>query len=600
MRWEFCNDRKVQLHDARRKANCGPRRRSTRRAGDPRSGAPGAERITRRLPVFSRALHRSERSHSNARRGRRLRARRLQRRRLDRPSTSPAPATPSACGASTWMRCGCEIGRSFSSSRAPTTLRRQSILVEGGQTVYVYFRQGQRRCARRPTASSASPKQRPACSSRATPRRPARAIAVTQAALDANTVVVQPWWLYRDYQSPTPADRYAATWQSAVSEFRAGARAAQRARRHDAHHRDPNLQRRSAGRSDGHGLQDRPQSARGGHPSSLRTALAASRPTAASPRAHGGEMVACNSNTAIMSSTECGCGVGLERCMPGGSAGLRSAGIHHSAFASPRRRRSHRGRRRSAVLLGSPLVGRRGAALHRYAARRGSRFSRDAHRQVHGHQRSARAVLPCASRPRRAAATATTSATSSPRRSSIPPRCPPICAFTTPRSGSSVADRGPHASGLLTMPVFLTKFGSRRGRAHVLYSTFLCREFVAGDIKLEPSTEPNLMKRSGCNTCHVALEPLAAYFSRVQESDWTYLPGGELSHQDDHQVRRTPIRPRCRARARASTIPRSPTRRRASCAAPTPSDENANAGPAGIAQHLVTAQEFPGCIAQKL
>ena len=43
-------------------------------------------------------------------------------------------------------------------------------------------------------------------------------------------------------------------------------------------------------------------------------------------------------------------------------------------------------------------------------------------------------------------------------------------------------------------------------------------------MKLEPSTEPNLMKRSGCNTCHVALEPLAAYFTRVQESDWTYLP----------------------------------------------------------------------------
>lgn len=34
----------------------------------------------------------------------------------------------------------------------------------------------------------------------------------------------------------------------------------------------------------------------------------------------------------------------------------------------------------------------------------------------------------------------------------------------------TVADRGPHASGILTMPIFLAKYGSRRARAHVVYS----------------------------------------------------------------------------------------------------------------------------------
>src|SRR6185503_13715216 len=29
-----------------------------------------------------------------------------------------------------------------------------------------------------------------------------------------------------------------------------------------------------------------------------------------------------------------------------------------------------------------------------------------------------------------------------------------------------VDDRGPHASGILTMPIFLTKYGSRRAKAH--------------------------------------------------------------------------------------------------------------------------------------
>jgi hypothetical protein len=87
-----------------------------------------------------------------------------------------------------------------------------------------------------------------------------------------------------------------------------------------------------------------------------------------------------------------------------------------------------------------------------------------------------------------------------------------------------VNDRGPYSSGILTTPVFLTKFGSRRARAHVLYTAFECRDFIAGNIQLLPSTEPNLMIRDGCSTCHATLEPLAAYFSRITENDWTYLP----------------------------------------------------------------------------
>ena len=234
-------------------------------------------------------------------------------------------------------------------------------------------------------------------------------------------------------------------------------------------------------------------------------------------------MVACNSNTAIMSSTECGCGVGLERCMPGGSVGFDPP-----AFNIPR---SHP--------LGIDAPTEAGDEAQSSWARlwwgeeaqhyidtllvEDRDFREMLHRQVHGDQRSTCALLTVPSRRRRAAATATTLATSNPRRSRSRQGARQFALHDTAK-WVKVADRGPHASGLLTMPVFLTKFGSRRGRAHVLYSTFLCREFVAGDIKLEPSTEPNLMKRSGCNTCHVALEPLAAYFSRVQESDWTSCP----------------------------------------------------------------------------
>src|SRR5208282_2828817 len=41
---------------------------------------------------------------------------------------------------------------------------------------------------------------------------------------------------------------------------------------------------------------------------------------------------------------------------------------------------------------------------------------------------------------------------------------------------------------------------------------------------LTPSTEPNLMIRPGCSTCHATLEPLAAYFARVEPGSFVFLP----------------------------------------------------------------------------
>src|SRR5271170_5383911 len=91
-----------------------------------------------------------------------------------------------------------------------------------------------------------------------------------------------------------------------------------------------------------------------------------------------------------------------------------------------------------------------------------------------------------------------------------------------------VADRGPHAAGLLTMPVFLAKYASRRARGAAVYTAFLCKSFVADHMDLKPSTEPNLMVREGCSTCHATLEPLSAYFTRVEEASWVFLPGSEF------------------------------------------------------------------------
>jgi len=85
----------------------------------------------------------------------------------------------------------------------------------------------------------------------------------------------------------------------------------------------------------------------------------------------------------------------------------------------------------------------------------------------------------------------------------------------------SVTRSSMHA-GVLTLPSFLTKFQSNRGRATRFYHAFRCEAFQAPPGGL-PATdddchnEPNLTKRCGCKYCHVSVEPAAAYWGRWSE-----------------------------------------------------------------------------------
>jgi hypothetical protein len=156
-------------------------------------------------------------------------------------------------------------------------------------------------------------------------------------------------------------------------------------------------------------------------------------------------------------------------------------------------------------------------------------------------------------------------------------------------------DRGPHAAGLMTMPVFLTKYGTRRARAHVLYSTFLCKDFVADNpIALTPSTEPDLMVREGCSTCHMTLEPLAAYFTRVAESDWTYLPPKQFPVSLERCTAADPqkMRPECKAYYDPAFTDAKHTILRGGYG----DKENIDKGPPGLAAELVQAPEFALCV----
>jgi hypothetical protein len=162
-----------------------------------------------------------------------------------------------------------------------------------------------------------------------------------------------------------------------------------------------------------------------------------------------------------------------------------------------------------------------------------------------------------------------------------------------------VQDRGPHSSGVLTMPIFATKFGSRRAKAHVLYNAFLCRDFVAQNVQLTPSTEPNLMVRPGCSTCHVRLEPMAAYFSRIVESDWTWLPADQFPIQNmacNNLADGGAPRNGCTSYYDPAFASADGGMLRGAYGDPS----HAALGPAGMAQELIADDQFAPCVAQNV
>jgi hypothetical protein len=299
--------------------------------------------------------------------------------------------------------------------------------------------------------------------------------------------------------------------------------------------------------------------------------------------------VSCLSGTGFSSSVECGCGIGLERCLP--NAGPQNEA---PAFVMPAR-----------VPLGNELPFEAtpqapAAWIRMWWSQEASRFL-DA---LFVEDRDFREVLtsrgtkingPLAQFYRYLAGASCCGPGADAGYSQPDPLFDPAAVpdALTPEDTATwlpVADRGPHASGILTMPVFLTKYGSRRARAHVLYNAFLCKDFVADSVKLAPSTDPDLTKRPGCSSCHQTLEPMAAYFTRVQESDWTWLPATVFPMTN----------PKCRNGKGGGLCKQiyDPAfdKLRGAYASPA----HAETGPAGLAHDLITAPEFAPCVVENV
>ncbi|HTR56232.1 MAG TPA: DUF1585 domain-containing protein [Kofleriaceae bacterium] len=477
-----------------------------------------------------------------------------------------------------------EVGPSFQFVPNPLVLRRETVLGPDGAPIYVYFRRGQRRvdpatdgdfCLTHDETGLSFPPNAPSLGF---------PIAVSQEVLDAKTTLVKPWWLYGDYRAALPSDRISKDWSTRFPSFVPVPQllvepdgktptTAVRVCKEEAQTADTgNVY-----------VSGRPAPKKGEPPPAGR--LTQPPGDSGFAKATKGRAVSCLSGTGFQSSVQCGCGIGLERCMPASGPQFESA-----AFQLP----TH-----------TPLGLAFDASPQPASTWEKLWWSEEAKRfllKIIVDDRDFREVLtsratevngPLAQFYRfLAGATccgpAADAGYAQPEGVVDPGAVPAALVPEDTATWLPIADRGPHAAGILTMPIFLVKYGSRRARAHVLYNAFLCKDFVADSVKLAPSDEPDLTKRAGCSACHQTLEPMAAFFTRVAESDWTWLPSQLFPASG---CAKAPSSGLCK-----QVYDPAFHMLRGAYASPAHVEE----GPPGLAKDIVDAPEFAPCVVENV
>jgi hypothetical protein len=424
----------------------------------------------------------------------------------------------------------------------------------------------------------------------ATPKR------VSQKLLDVTTVLVKPWWLYRDYRTPAPSQLYGQAWkdpdpqykpvESLLADAEGKPVAEIRICREEA-------QRLETGHVYASGRTKAP-------PKDAKLSGMRFRPAPldkAYATQNQGKPVACDTRMGLDYAPDCGCGVGLERCIPGDSNN------NGNAFYYP----NH-----------MPL----GPGLPLDDARQSSQrwfpywWSREAVRMLDdlfASDRDFREVLtgkrtfvngPLAQFYRSIQQSnccgpeAAFGMVEETEPLFVPTRVPEDLEPQDVSTWKEVDDRGPHAAGLLTTPMFLEKYASARARGAAVYNDFLCKSFLSDVQSLAPSKEPNLMIRQGCKNCHATLEPLAAYFARVEPSNFVFLPQAQFPvHNTTCKLDKNgKLNGNCNALYDAAFADDKSATLRSAYGSPEHADET----PAGGARDITALPEFGTCAVQRV
>lgn len=484
-----------------------------------------------------------------------------------------------------------DLSTGFPYVPAATTLRRYDVLDASGKTIRVYFRAGQRRTRAETDGAFCLTEAETGLRFPANTAPVGTAKPVTQAALDAATVLVKPWWLYRDYASANPTQRIGSSWPSSTRNFQPSAGLLKEDGTNDT----------TAVRV----CREEAQTAgTGAVYLTGRTAPAAGTPPpfgrytqlpldSAYAKTHAADRLDCALGLALPNSAECGCGVGLERCVPGTGPTNDPA-----SFVVP-----------TNAVLGEDLpfgtaTGARSAWTRYWWGEEAVQFLE----RTFAEDRDVRTLLtgkgtwvngPLANFYKHGVAAswgngreqAFDYATPTPV---VDPAALPNLLPHDTDAWQPVANRSAYAAGLLTTPIFLTKYATRRARAHAVYQAFLCKDFIAGNTPIEASENPDLAKRPGCATCHATLEPMAAFFARTVESSWTWLPREKFPTDSAT----------CRKAANGAVNANCPTFYDSAFATTQASylkgaynaPANADRGPAGLGSDVVASPEFARCV----
>jgi hypothetical protein len=489
-----------------------------------------------------------------------------------------------------------EVGRNFGFTSNPIILRRVRVLDPNGQPAYVYFRRGQRRDRAETDGEFCFPPSESGLTIAANNTLSGTATAIPRAAWDRYTVEVKPWWLYRDHRAANPSQRITPpTTTTGPMGFTPV----------------PALFLDADGRTQTTTVrvcreETQPATTGAIYLSGRTAAIPMGQPLPGGrvtqppldsgyARAHAGESVSCESGTGVSLSNQCGCGVGLERCMPGAQLAVDPQafmvpdnyplGADEPLDNTPQAQSdwarfwwSEEAVRTLEDLFGNDrdvrdlLTGRatmvNGPLVQFYRSGAGSTCC--------GNGLNFNYVAPV---------------------SLVEPQRLPDLMPQDVLTWRRVEDRGPNAAGLLTTPIFLAKYGTRRARAHIVYQAFMCRQFVAENLELMPSEEPNLMVRPGCASCHAALEPMSAYFTRVTESGWTFLPASLFPAQNSACATRNGALPgNCTAFYDRPFSTATTGMLRGAYGSPA----NADAGPIGLGRSIVASPEFAQCVARNV